>query len=169
MYIQLIICIQLGLFAATTISFRRSAISVQKPTARLHSLPTFLDGSNIGIMRSSQIIAVAADYATEIENSVGSEIYGPIFKAGLFIFVSGIVSSLVVAFIVSNSNSWEALEDEFQRGKEAQFIEMMGEPTDPVSENTLESKVTVEVQENGDIKVDKSIDSSATNLKGLDI
>jgi len=94
--------------------------------ARLHALPTLLEVSNVGILRSSQIIAVAADYATEIENSVGSEIYGPIFKAGLFIFISGIVSSLVVAFIVSNSNSWEALEDEFQKGKEAQFIEMMG-------------------------------------------
>lgn len=96
----------------------------------MHGLPAFLDLSdvhNMQIMKSSQIIAVAADYASEIENSVGSEIYGPIFKAGLFIFVSGIVSSLVVAFIVSSSNSWEALEDEFQKGKEAQFIEMMGE------------------------------------------
>ena len=148
MYIHQIIFILSGVFAFTTMSFRISVLSVHKPKrlaliyftilsvviynlyfwllARLHALPTLLEVSNVGVLRSSQIIAVAADYATEIENSVGSEIYGPIFKAGLFIFISGIVSSLVVAFIVSNSNSWEALEDEFQKGKEAQFIEMMG-------------------------------------------
>lgn len=77
-------------------------------------------------MSSSHLIAVAADYAAEIENAVGVEVYGPIFKAGIFIFISGIISSVVVAFIVTKSNSWEALEEEFTKGKEAQFIEMMG-------------------------------------------
>jgi hypothetical protein len=78
------------------------------------------------LLKSSQLIAVAADYATEIENAVGVEIYEPIFKAGIFIFFSGVVSSLIVAFIVSKSNAWEGLEDEFQKGKEAQFITLMG-------------------------------------------
>ena len=80
----------------------------------------------LNLFKSSQLIAVAADYAAEIENAVGVEIYEPIFKAGLFIFFSGLVSSLVVAFIVSKSNTWEGLEDEFQKGKEAQFIALMG-------------------------------------------
>ena len=78
------------------------------------------------LLKSSQLIAVAADYAAEIENAVGVEIYEPIFKAGIFIFFSGVVSSLIVAFIVSKSNAWEGLEDEFQKGKEAQFITLMG-------------------------------------------
>lgn len=82
--------------------------------------------SHILLMSSSHLIAVAADYAAEIENAVGVEVYGPIFKAGIFIFISGIISSVVVAFIVTKSNSWEALEEEFTKGKEAQFIEMMG-------------------------------------------
>ncbi len=30
------------------------------------------------------------DFATEIENAVGSEIYGPIFRAGLFLFVRSV-------------------------------------------------------------------------------
>lgn len=78
---------------------------------------------------STQFLSVAADYTAEIENAVGEEIYGPIFKAGLFIFVSGLVSSAVVAFIVSKSNSWEGLEEEFQRGKEAQLIDLTSKLT----------------------------------------
>lgn len=70
---------------------------------------------------SSYIAAASADYASEIEGSVGSEIYGPIFKAGLFIFVSGFVSAFAVAAIVTQSGTWDALEEEFQAGKESQL------------------------------------------------
>ena len=70
---------------------------------------------------TSQLIAVG-DFADEIEKATGTEIYSPIFKAGLFIFGSGIVSAFVAGFIVSQSNSWEDLELEFQAGKTKQLI-----------------------------------------------
>jgi hypothetical protein len=74
---------------------------------------------------STTLVSVQADYAAEIENAVGEEIYGPIFKAGLFIFVSGLVSAGVVAFIVSNRDSWSELDQEIGRGKEAQLIDVV--------------------------------------------
>ena len=60
-------------------------------------LPVGLDGSG------SALIAAGVDYASEIENAVGEEIYGPIFQAGIFLFVSGIVAAFGVAFLVSKS------------------------------------------------------------------
>ena len=72
---------------------------------------------------SSQLVAAGgADYASEIENAVGEEIYGPIFKAGVFLFVSGVVAAFGVAFIVSKSDSWNELQDEFDMGKQKQLI-----------------------------------------------
>ena len=72
---------------------------------------------------TSQFIAAGgADYASEIENAVGEEIYGPIFKAGLFLFGSGIVAAFGVAFIVSKSDTWNELESEFDDGKKKQLI-----------------------------------------------
>jgi hypothetical protein len=73
------------------------------------------------IVDHSALIAVG-DYAAEIEKAVGTEVYTPIFKAGLFLFVSGIVSAFVAAFIISKSDSWEGLNDEFERGKESKLI-----------------------------------------------
>jgi len=72
---------------------------------------------------SSQLISVFADPASEIEAAVGEEIYGPIFKAGIFIFASGLVSAFIAAFIVSSSDSWDDLGAEFQEGKMKQLID----------------------------------------------
>ena len=47
------------------------------------------------------------DYAAEIEQATGTEIYGPIMRAGIFIFISGFISAFLAAFIVSKSDSWE--------------------------------------------------------------
>ena len=69
----------------------------------------------------SSSFVTMGDYAGEIENAVGEEIYSPIFKAGIFLFASGIVSAIATAFIVSKSNSWESLEEEFEKGKVAQL------------------------------------------------
>lgn len=79
---------------------------------------TSLYSSNINWIDhiDSQLLLAVGDYATEIENSVGSEIYSPIFKAGLFIFISGLVSAFLAAFIVSKADSWDGLEEEFQLG-----------------------------------------------------
>ncbi len=73
------------------------------------------------LLPTSELITVG-DYAAELERAVGPEIYTPIFRAGLFLFVSGIASALVAAFIISNSDSWDDIETEFQAGKEAQLI-----------------------------------------------
>lgn len=72
---------------------------------------------------SSLTIAVG-DYAGEIEKATGTEIYGPIMRAGVFIFVSGFVSAFIAAFIVSKSDSWEGLAEEFDRGKESQLVDL---------------------------------------------
>ncbi|KAJ1414919.1 hypothetical protein B484DRAFT_454702 [Ochromonadaceae sp. CCMP2298] len=114
---------------------------------------------------TSQLVAVG-DYAAEIEGSVGSEIYGPIFKAGLFIFASGLVSSFVAAFIVSSSDSWDDLELEFQAGKEAQFID------NTASEEELAAAIA---RSNSDVAIDRVAsedddeDVSDSSLQDLDI
>ena len=75
---------------------------------------------------TTALIAVG-DYAAEIEKAVGEEIYSPIFKSGLVLFGSGLISAFIAAFIVSKSNSWEELENEFERGKIKQLIELDGQ------------------------------------------
>lgn len=73
---------------------------------------------------TTSLVAIGADYASEIEQATGTEIYGPIFKAGLFIFGSGFISAFIAGFIVNQSGSWEALESEFTQGKEAELSRM---------------------------------------------
>jgi hypothetical protein len=85
------------------------------------------------------MLSVAADYASEIESAVGEEIYGPIFKAGIFLFGSGIVAAFGVAFIVSKSDAWNELEDEFSRGKEAQLIESVLPQSELIGDNNAEN------------------------------
>lgn len=63
------------------------------------------------------------DYAAEIEKTVGTEVYTPIFRAGLFLFASGLISAFITAFIISKANSWDDIYAEFERGKESKLIE----------------------------------------------
>lgn len=86
-------------------------------TATVSTTSLYSSNSNWIDHIDSQLLLAVGDYATEIENSVGSEIYSPIFKAGLFIFVSGLVSAFLAAFIVSKADSWDGLEEEFQLGQ----------------------------------------------------
>lgn len=72
---------------------------------------------------SSALIAIG-DYAAEIEKGVGEEIYAPIFKSGLVLFGSGLISAFMAAAIIAKSDSWEELGLEFERGKIAQLIEL---------------------------------------------
>jgi hypothetical protein len=66
----------------------------------------------------SQLIAMG-DYASEIEKAVGTEVYGPIFQAGLFLFLSGVISATIAGFIINAADSWDDLDKEFQEGKDA--------------------------------------------------
>lgn len=105
---------------------------------------------------TSSFVAVA-DYAAEIEGSVGTEIYGPIFRAGLFLFFSGIVSAFIAAAIITKSNSFAALGEEFDLGKQSQLIE-----------SNMETQAVPRKEPQADIK---SIDDSAilNEIKDLDL
>lgn len=71
---------------------------------------------------SDSMILSAMDYAAEVIQNTGSkEDYGPVFRAGLFLFASGIISTFIAAFIITKSNSWDGLVDELERGKEAKL------------------------------------------------
>lgn len=94
---------------------QQHSISITTKAATTTSL--YSSNSNWIDHIDSQLLLAVGDYATEIENSVGSEIYAPIFKAGLFIFISGLVSAFLAAFIVSKADSWDGLEEEFQLGR----------------------------------------------------
>lgn len=124
MWVHLLLACLLVTVVSLKPAFRRKGAqgrtgfdSVKKTgSTRLNMHPAGLDGA------SSALIAAGADYASEIENAVGEEIYGPIFQAGIFLFVSGIVAAFGVAFIVSKSDSWDDLEEEFDAGKQKQLI-----------------------------------------------
>lgn len=97
-----------------------SNISALLSTTRFKSISRICTARNAFFDQSS-LVAVG-DYAAEIENAVGTEIYTPIFKAGLFLFLSGIISTLIAAFIISKANTWDELSNEFDRGKESKLI-----------------------------------------------
>lgn len=125
--------------------------SKQSSTSKLHMHSSPLDGA------STALIAAGVDYASEIENAVGEEIYGPIFQAGIFLFVSGIVAAFGVAFIVSKSDAWDDLEEEFDAGKQKQLIvsdaeEAVRTSTSPVEriQETASPPSSTSPVENGD-------------------
>lgn len=72
--------------------------------------------------RSKSALSVSADYASEIQSAVGPEIYGPIFKAGIFLFLSGFISSFIVAYMITKYNLWDSLASEFQEGEQLEGI-----------------------------------------------
>ena len=71
----------------------------------------------------STVLIAVGDYAAEIEKTVGTEVYTPIFRAGLFLFISGLISAFIAAFIITKANSWDDIYAEFERGKESKLIE----------------------------------------------
>ena len=97
---------------------------------------------------SSALIAVG-DYAAEIERGVGEEIYAPIFKSGLVLFGSGLISAFMAAIIIAKSDSWEELGLEFERGKVAQLIEL-----DVVAESTPPALTGITPTISGDNEID---------------
>lgn len=114
----MLLTVLLLLCSGYTVSFILSSTTRSVKCARSHMRLSGWTDISSAILSAG----VAADYATEIENAVGEEVYGPIFKAGIFIFASGLFSAGVTAFIVSNRDSWNDLDEELERGKEAQLI-----------------------------------------------
>ena len=81
-------------------------------------------------------------------------IAGPIFKAGLFLFVSGIFSAGIVAAIISKANSWESLGNELDEGKMSQI-------------DDVESKIEANVKKGGNFN---ELDSDkGDNINSLDL
>jgi hypothetical protein len=95
-----------------------------RPRATSAALPAF---------DSTLLVSAALDYSAEIENAVGTEIYTPIFKAGLGLFASGILAAVAAAFIISNADTYDGLAEEFERGKVKQLISMDAPKQEPVT------------------------------------
>ena len=113
----------------------RTTIRSQSST-QLHS---FVD--------STTALIAMGDYAAEIEKATGTEIYSPIFKSGLLLFASGLISAFIAAFIVAKSNSWEALGTEFDEGKMKQLIELdanNGDGSSTTAPIVVENKTVVD-------------------------
>jgi hypothetical protein len=86
--ILLVVCV--GHVAAFHSSLRLRTTSISRVSSRPVPVAREKRSSQLQAgLDFSQLVAVG-DYASEIEKGVGSEIYGPIFKAGLFIFASGL-------------------------------------------------------------------------------
>ena len=138
-----------------TFAVRQACLSPTRTTLRPPSstqLHSFIDAT-------TALIAVG-DYAAEIEKATGEEIYSPIFKSGLILFGSGMISAFIAAFIVAKSNSWEALGEEFDEGKMKQLIEL-----DTTKSGASSTTTTPIVVENKAV-----VDSSATaDVKGFDL
>lgn len=111
------------------------------------------------------ITIAVGDYAVEIEKATGTEIYGPIMKAGVFLFISGFISAFIAAFIISKSNSWEGLAEEFDSGKEAQLTKI--EDEEPKSSSEL--PVDIQPKIAGQQTAEKPTAEIIENIKGLDL
>ena len=166
-FITVIFLLQLSLlsaFAPRRIMHVNDRILNRCVTVRLNS---FVD-------ISSALIAVG-DYAAEIEKGVGEEIYAPIFKSGLVLFGSGLISAFMAAAIVAKSDSWEELGLEFERGKVAQLIELDVNPNGatPASagdsiDNTIEAAAPKPVTKE-EKKLAESVKANADGVYDLDL
>lgn len=121
---------------------------------------------------SSTLIAIG-DYAAEIEKGVGEEIYAPIFKSGLVLFGSGLISAFMAAAIITKADSWEELGLEFERGKIAQLIELEVN-TDNATPATTDASVAVaarapEPSKKEETKVNEIAKSNSDGVYDLDI
>lgn len=111
--------------------------------------------------KSSRLQPLAVvDYAAEIENAVGTEIYSPIFQSGLLLFASGVISSVIAAFLVNSFGSWEEIENDFEAGKQSQLIDKVTSQS-PQTTQKMHIEPTTEKTEIGT--------TSTEELKDIDI
>jgi hypothetical protein len=121
------LCVLLVWAVCSTEAFRpRAALS--RPRATSTTTSTALPAFGATLLESA-----ALDYSAEIENAVGTEIYTPIFKAGLGLFASGILAAVAAAFIISKADTYDGLAEEFERGKVKQLISMDAPKQEPVT------------------------------------
>ena len=158
MYLIYLTTILLSLLICTE-SFRKSV-------QRLHPSKII----RLPPLRSHQFLSntfsvTVGDYAAEIEKATGTEIYGPIMQAGVFLFISGFISAFIAAFIISKSNSWEGLAEEFEAGKQAQLDEF-----EKKSENTkLDLSAAAYGGENEMKQLQVEVGTTSEDIKGLDL
>ena len=116
LWFALLLCVALS----TTHGLRVGRVGLRLPRTPTTRLASWHDAT-------TALVAVG-DYAAEIENAVGEEIYSPIFKSGLLLFGSGVISAFIAAFIVSKSDAWDDLGEEFEQGKIKQLIDLDEQP-----------------------------------------
>ena len=124
--------------------------------------------------QASLLVSAALDYSAEIENAVGTEVYTPIFKAGLGLFASGILTAFAAAFIIRKADSFGDLAEEFERGKQTQLIasDMPTEisaaagaaPAAPEAASTAAAALQAQQAQSTPVSA-----SSSKDLKGLDL
>eukprot|EP01031_Cornospumella_fuschlensis_P036587 gene36587-44382_t len=110
-------------------------------------------------MFPSELVAIG-DFAAEIEKATGPEIYGPIFKAGLFLFLSGIVSAVIASVIVIQSDAWDELDAQFESGEAAQVNRALKKEQ---KLSVKKAAAAADSKNEEDIK-DDSVDESLVNV-----
>lgn len=116
---------------------------------------------------ASSYLAVAADYAAEVQETVGEEVYVPIFRAGLLLTLSGFAASFVAAFLITRTNSWDLLEDEFNEGRES-IIEREMAQSDVGTMYEKKSEVKADVVTRGSVPLQQTA-AADDDLDDLDI
>lgn len=79
------------------------------------------------IQTSTLLTAVTADFAAQIEEAVGPEVYRPIFLYGIFLGFSGLFVCALAALVIVKFNLQDELNRQFDEGKQAQLIPLKEE------------------------------------------
>jgi len=115
------------------------------------------------------LVSAALDYSAEIENAVGTEVYTPIFKAGLTLFASGILTAFAAAFIISKADTFGDLADEFEQGKKTQLIASSMINDDESKQNSNSVPATATTQSSAAETSSATTATQQKDLKGLDL
>ncbi len=106
--------LQLSSFNSDTIITDAFQSNLEVPTSSL-------------IQTSTLLTAVTADFAAQIEEAVGPEVYRPIFLYGIFLGFSGLFVCALAALVIVKFNLQDELNRQFDEGKQAQLIPLKEE------------------------------------------
>ena len=144
----------------------------RQPTS-IYSIMSFTEALspqlNPLLLSNSFYIAESADFAEQIIEKVGPEVYRPIFLSGILLGFTGVIAAALAAVLVSQFNLGEELNRQFDEGKEAQLVQNVNE-----DENALSSiKSTIfEVDrdvDNQKIKEQNNVENTDDVITGLDL